>query len=125
MIVCDYELGEVKKRELSSDEKQNVCDYVVSRWNAWSKPLGLLQDNTKVIRERATPSICDKSAKKEDWHSKIQLNRMYEFYNKLYGIFPCITQNLPYTRIPFPFTSLFYLPSLTHLSNTTPRSLFR
>ena len=86
MIVCDYELGEVKKRELSSDEKQSVCDYVVSRWNAWSKPLGVLQDNTKVIRERATPSICDKSAKKEDWHSKIQLNRMYEFYNKLYGI---------------------------------------
>ena len=86
MIVCDYELGEVKKRELSSDEKQGVCDYVVSRWNAWSKPLGLLQDNTKVIRERATPSICDKSAKKQDWHSKIQLNRMYEFYNKLYGI---------------------------------------
>lgn len=88
MIVCDYELGEVKKRELTSDEKQNVCDYVVARWNAWSKPLEALQDNTRVIRERATPTVCDikQPEKKKDWHSAIKLNRMYEFYNKLYGI---------------------------------------
>ena len=88
MIICDYELGEVKKRELTADEKQNVCDYVVSRWNAWSQPVELLQDNTRVIRDRATPTICDNKQpdKKKDWHSKIQLNRMYEFYNKLYGI---------------------------------------
>ena len=88
MIVCDYELGEVKKRELSADEKQNVCDYVVARWNAWSKPLEVLQDNTKIIRDRATPTVCDikQPQKKKDWHSDIKLNRMYEFYNKLYGI---------------------------------------
>lgn len=88
MIVCDYELGEVKKRELNSDEKQNICDYVVSRWIAWSKPLDVLQDNTRIIRDRATPSICDtkQPQKKKDWHSRIKLNRMYEFYNKLYGI---------------------------------------
>ena len=88
MIVCDYELGEVKKRELTADEKQNVCDYVVARWNAWSKPLEALQDNTKIIRDRATPTVCDikQPQKKKDWHSDIKLNRMYEFYNKLYGI---------------------------------------
>ena len=88
MIVCDYELGEVKKRELSSDEKQNVCDFVTSRWIAWSKPLDVLQDNTRIIRDRATPTICDtkQPQKKKDWHSRIKLNRMYEFYNKLYGI---------------------------------------
>lgn len=88
MIVCDYELGEVKKRELTADEKQNVCDYVTSRWVAWSKPLEALQDNTKIIRDRATPTVCDikQPAKKQDWHSDIKLNRMYEFYNKLYGI---------------------------------------
>lgn len=86
MIVCDYELGEVKKRELTTDEKQSVCDYVVARWNAWSKPLEDLQYNTDVIRERATPTICDQPSKKHDWHSRIKLNRMYEFYNKLYGI---------------------------------------
>lgn len=88
MIVCDYELGEVKKRELTSDEKQNVCDFVVQRWNSWSKPLESLQDNTRVIRDRATPTICDikQPQKKKDWHSDIKLNRMYEFYNKLYGI---------------------------------------
>ena len=88
MIVCDYELGEVKKRELNAEEKQSVCDYVVSRWNAWNEPLGTLQDNTNAIRERATPSMCDISQpeKKRDWHSQIRLNRMYEFYNKLYGI---------------------------------------
>lgn len=88
MIVCDYELGEVKKRELTADEKQNVCDYVVARWNAWSKPLEALQDNTKIIRDRATPTVCDikQPQKKKDWHSDIRLNRMYEFYNKLYGI---------------------------------------
>lgn len=88
MIVCDYELGEVKKRELTADEKQNVCDYVVARWNAWSKPLEVLQDNTKIIRDRATPTVCDikQPQKKKDWHSDIKLNRMYEFYNKLYGI---------------------------------------
>lgn len=88
MIVCDYELGEVKKRELNAEEKQSVCDYVVSRWNAWNEPLGTLQDNTNAIRERATPSMCDieQPEKKKDWHSQIKLNRMYEFYNKLYGI---------------------------------------
>lgn len=88
MIVCDYELGEVKKRELTSDEKQSVCDFVVQRWNSWSKPLEALQDNTRVIRDRATPTICDikQPEKKKDWHSNIKLNRMYEFYNKLYGI---------------------------------------
>ena len=88
MIVCDYELGEVKKRELTQDEKQDVCDFVVARWNAWSKPLEALQDNTRVIRERATPTVCDmkQPQKKKDWHSAIKLNRMYEFYNKLYGI---------------------------------------
>lgn len=88
MIVCDYELGEVKKRELTQDEKQDVCDFVVARWNAWSKPLESLQDNTRVIRERATPTVCDmkQPQKKKDWHSAIKLNRMYEFYNKLYGI---------------------------------------
>lgn len=88
MIVCDYELGEVKKRELTSDEKKDVCDYVVSRWNAWSKPVESLQDNTRVIRDRATPTICDikQPERKKDWHSNIKLNRMYEYYNKLYGI---------------------------------------
>lgn len=55
MIVCDYELGEVKKKKLSAEEKQSVCDYVVSRWNAWNEPLATLQDNTNAIRERATP----------------------------------------------------------------------
>ena len=88
MIVCDYELGEVKKRELSSDEKQQVCDFVTSRWIAWSKPVETLQTNTQVIRDRATPSVCDvkQPERKKDWHSAIKLNRMYEFYNKLYGI---------------------------------------
>ena len=88
MIVCDYELGEVKKRELTAEEKQSVCDYVTSRWVAWSKPLEALQDNTKIIRDRATPTVCDikQPQKKKDWHSDIRLNRMYEFYNKLYGI---------------------------------------
>lgn len=88
MIVCDYELGEVKKRELTAEEKQDVCDYVTSRWVAWSKPLEALQDNTKIIRDRATPTVCDikQPQKKKDWHSDIRLNRMYEFYNKLYGI---------------------------------------
>ena len=88
MILCDYELGEVKKRELTQEEKQEVCDYVTSRWVAWSKPLEALQDNTRVIRERATPTVCDikQPQKKKDWHSDIRLNRMYEFYNKLYGI---------------------------------------
>ena len=88
MIVCDYELGEVKKRELTSDEKENVCNYVVSRWTAWSKPLQGVQDNTRIIRDRATPAVCNlkQPEKKKDWHSDIKLNRMYEFYNKLYGI---------------------------------------
>ena len=88
MIVCNYEMGEVKQKELNADEKKSVCDYVVARWNAWSKPLEGVQTNTKVIRDRATPSICNISQpeKKKDWHSNIKLNRMYEFYNKLYGI---------------------------------------
>lgn len=88
MIICNYEQGEVKKRELTQDEKDGVCNYVVSRWTAWSKPLQGVQDNTRIIRERATPAICSikQPEKKKDWHSNIKLNRMYEFYNKLYGI---------------------------------------
>lgn len=88
MIVCDYELGEVKKRELTQADKENVCNYVVARWNAWAKPLQGVQDNTRVIRDRATPTICSmkQPEKKKDWHSDIKLNRMYEYYNKLYGI---------------------------------------
>ena len=88
MIVCDYELGEVKKRELTQDEKDSVCNYVVSRWTAWAKPLQGVQDNTRIIRDRATPTICSmkQPEKKKDWHSDIKLNRMYEYYNKLYGI---------------------------------------
>lgn len=88
MIICNYEQGEVKKRELTQDEKDGVCNYVVSRWTAWSKPLQGVQDNTRIIRERATPAICSikQPEKKKDWHSDIKLNRMYEFYNKLYGI---------------------------------------
>ena len=87
MIICDYELGEVKKRELTSDEKKDVCDYVVARWNMWSKPLETVQENTRIIRDRATPACSMKQPqKKQDWHSNIKLNRMYEFYNKLYGI---------------------------------------
>lgn len=88
MIICDYELGEVKKRNLTQEEKGNICSYIVTRWNSWSKPLRDVQDNTRVIRERATPSICSikQPEKKKDWHSDIKLNRMYEFYNKLYGI---------------------------------------
>lgn len=88
MIICNYEQGEVKKRELTQDEKDGVCNYVVSRWTAWSKPLQGVQDNTRIIRERATPAICSikQPEKKKDWHSNIRLNRMYEFYNKLYGI---------------------------------------
>ena len=88
MIICDYELGEVKQKELTSEDKKSICDYVVSRWTVWAKPLAEVQSNTKVVRERATPSICEISQpeKKKDWHSGIRLNRMYEFYNKLYGI---------------------------------------
>lgn len=88
MIVCDYELGEVKKRELTQADKENVCNYVVARWNAWAKPLQGVQDNTRIIRDRATPTICSmkQPEKKKDWHSDIKLNRMYEYYNKLYGI---------------------------------------
>ena len=88
MIICDYELGEIKEKELSAENKSSICDYVVARWNTWSKPLEDVQNNTKIIRDRATPSICSMSQpeKKGDWHSDIKLNRMYEFYNKLYGI---------------------------------------
>lgn len=88
MIICDYEQSEVKKRELTQAEKDNICNYVVARWTAWAKPLQGVQDNTRVIRDRATPAICNMTQpeKKKDWHSNIKLNRMYEFYNKLYGI---------------------------------------
>ena len=88
MIICDYEQSEVKKRELSQAEKESICNYVVSRWTAWAKPLQGVQDNTRIIRDRATPAICSmkQPEKKKDWHSNIKLNRMYEFYNKLYGI---------------------------------------
>ena len=86
MIVCDYELNEVVKRELSREDKDSIVGSIVSKWNAWSRPLGTLENNAKTVRERSTPSSCDQKDKPKDWHSKISLNRPYEFYNKLYGI---------------------------------------
>ena len=86
MIVCDYELNEVVKRELSREDKESIVGSIVSKWNAWCRPLGSLENNAKTVRERSTPSSCDQKGKDKDWHSKIKLNRPYEFYNKLYGI---------------------------------------
>lgn len=87
MIVYDYEDNSVVARELTAEQKKDVVSDIASKWTQWSEPIGTLKLNRDTVVERSVPSAtgCSKD-KKKDWHSKIALNRPYEYYNKLYGI---------------------------------------
>lgn len=84
MIVYDYENNSVVERKLTDDNKQSVVDVVVDKWKSWSSGIKGLRERRDTMLKQVSPKICKKD--KDDWHSKIELNRPYEFYNKLYGI---------------------------------------
>lgn len=86
MIVYDYENNSVVARELSAEQKTQVVSDIASKWTQWSEPIGTLKLNRDTVVERSKPTACAKNKKDKDWHSKIALNRPYEYYNKLYGI---------------------------------------
>lgn len=86
MIVYEYENNSVVERTLSENDKQTVIDVVSNKWETWSKPLVELKARRDTVSDRAQPKVCKPSKGDDDWKSKIELNRPYEFYSKLYGI---------------------------------------
>lgn len=86
MIVYEYENNSVVERELSAADKERVVESVSEKWESWSRPLVELKARRDTVAARAKPKVCDKKRDDDDWKSKIELNRPYEFYSKLYGI---------------------------------------
>lgn len=84
MIVYNYEDNQVVAKTLSKENKDRVVESIVAKWEAWAEPIKGLQKNHKIVSTRAKPRVC--KADKKDWHSKIELNRVYEYYSKLYGL---------------------------------------
>lgn len=84
MIIYNYENNQVVAKNLSQEDKQKAVESVVSKWTAWAEPIKGLQKDHKTVLGRAKPKVCDIDSK--DWHSKIELNRVYEYYSKLYGL---------------------------------------
>lgn len=85
MIVYEYENNSVVERNLSEDEKSQVVNSINSKWTTWSSPIEKLRRNRNSVTSRAVPKTYNAEDKK-DWHSKIELNRPYEYYSKLYGL---------------------------------------
>lgn len=85
MIVYEYENNSVVTRELSQEDKQVVIDSVTQKWETWSRPIADLKVRRDTVADRARPKVCG-AKKADEWKSKIELNRPYEFYSKLYGI---------------------------------------
>lgn len=86
MIVYEYEDNAVVAKTLTEEEKSSVVDDIKYKWSAWSQPILGLEQNRRSVAEKAKPKICKTNGKDDDWHSKIELNRPYEYYSKLYGL---------------------------------------
>ena len=84
MIVYNYEDNVVTPKTVTEQEKQSVADDISNKWSSWSKGIDELRTNREKMVEGAKPKSCKKD--ENDWHSKIELNRMHQFKNKLYGI---------------------------------------
>lgn len=84
MIVYNYENNQVVAKTLSAENKTKVVESIVAKWEAWAEPIKSLRKNHTTVSSRAKPKVC--KADKKDWHSKIELNRVYEYYSKLYGL---------------------------------------
>lgn len=84
MIVYNYENNQVVAKTLSAENKTKVVESIVAKWEAWAEPIKSLRKNYTTVSSRAKPKVC--KADKKDWHSKIELNRVYEYYSKLYGL---------------------------------------
>lgn len=70
---------------MSQEDKQVVIDSVSQKWETWSRPIADLKVRRDTVADRARPKVCGQK-KTDEWKSKIELNRPYEFYSKLYGI---------------------------------------
>ena len=84
MIIYNYIDNQVVAKTLSAGNKTRVVEGIVAKWEAWAEPIKSLQKNYTTVSSRAKPKVC--KADKKDWHSKIELNRVYEYYSKLYGL---------------------------------------
>lgn len=84
MIVYNYENNRVVSKRLSAEDKRDIVGKIVSKWNDWSDSIRALKTQRDSVSGLAKPKKC--KDKDDDWHSKFQLNRPYEYYNKLYGL---------------------------------------
>lgn len=84
MIVYTFEDNQVVAKTLSEQQKSFVCGEIAQKWLTWSANIEGMRKNRDSLVERTKPKICKKDD--DDWHSKIELNRPYQYYSKLYGI---------------------------------------
>ena len=84
MIVYNYEDNVVTPKTVSSEEKTAVANEIANKWSTWSKGINDLRKNRDKMVEKSRPKSC--KSDDEDWHSKIELNRLHQYNNKLYGI---------------------------------------
>ena len=84
MIVYNYEDNVVTPKTVSSEEKTAVANEIANKWSTWSKGINDLRKNRDKMVEKSRPKSCKSDDK--DWHSKIELNRLHQYNNKLYGI---------------------------------------
>ena len=84
MIVYNYEDNVVTPKTVSSEEKTAIANEIANKWSTWSKGIDDLRKNRDKMVEKSRPKSCKSDDK--DWHSKIELNRLHQYNNKLYGI---------------------------------------
>lgn len=83
MIVYNYENNSVVEKVLTDDHKTKIVGDISNKWIMWSEPIKRLQKDRQIMVDNIKPKKCGKDDK--DWHSKIQLNRPYQYYSKLFG----------------------------------------
>lgn len=87
MIVFDYEDKQVIQRTLSKESEDKVVGEISQKWLQWSSGIKTMKESRDRLVEESKPKVCKVNNKDDDdWHSKIELNRPYQYYSKLYGI---------------------------------------
>ena len=86
MIVYEFINNNIVEKRVSKDDAKGIVDMISSKWTKWSTVLKDVKARRNGVIERSKPKLCNAKKSEEDWKSNIELNRPYEYYNKLYGL---------------------------------------
>lgn len=86
MIVYEFINNNIVEKKVSQDESKNIVDMISAKWSKWSTVLKDVKARRNGVIERSKPKLCNERKSEKDWKSNIELNRPYEYYNKLYGL---------------------------------------